>query len=801
MEILRRGQGKNRYPKSNNFDLPIDHFAIKIAGGAFAGGVLLLAQGADTVHAHEVDTTDTPERLFIEPGSSVWTDASRFYSQEQIEQDLITHGIPRSEWPFLVVPAGSYWQVSPEVVNQYYQQHPESRPVSSQPSAGSTKIVLEENETVWGEVLEAGVPEDEIGDVVRWLEDMNPDMPPMDQLPVGFTFELPDHLLPNASPQIVPLGADINPPTIVIEQGSSIIETLEDAGVEDPFAVSQVIIDINDIEDDRNIMPGQVLIVPADVLPPAIDATVEPPLPIENMPTQEPRQNPEVPSAPETTTVAPVALNSVMEHLRGTYTVGYSEIAGLGEYFSQTLQHPELNEQLGITPENVSQLFLLPERQMGFDFVVNPQTCNAEAIASAPMIAFVMAVQDYARWLTENDPRFIQYQGFEFEIGDLNSGVHNTHQFITAVDLRSRFPDAPAVLFPDGPLFMSGANGFDIDFTKVVYQFARSLTYNGEPLLDQIITGSKQAEGDLTGTHSQGDWVAYMEDHPDHTHINLRDAFEVPGFFSYAVPISCDDPATGGHTPFEQPITELPSHVIPVEPTAPTTEPTSQETATGPEIVVQVDGYWVVAPNHEEVIANSNLSDSQKEFLSMVTNSVMGAIDSGATVNPRVAIAQAIIESGWGEGKGAREGNNIFSVKANVKWLAEHPNDIVWIYDDEFDANGNKIPSAFKKYATLQDAFIDYALMITEAEHYDDAERCRGDDEAYLNGLIHELRQNCTIGRMQGENGVMSYATNEEYVQILMGVINSSLINELVVINPDELERQATEEWAQLHAA
>lgn len=811
MERLRT----ERCPEGSLFN-PKTRQLVLAVSGAVSGALVFM--GADRAYADQPspDPSDTTDHIHIDDADdTVWGNMTGLgYTPQEITADLRAHGVPQSEWATLRLQMGTRWDISPNV-----QASRASR------LGGSVIVTLADGDTIWSEALEQGVDEQNIPELVRWIEDIEGEaMPPANELPIGFTFTIPAHLLQaRATLEIVPPSGLAG--VVVLGPGSTIIHELEVAGVDNPpMEVVQQVLDANglSVEDATNLKPGTVVVVPGGILPetyispagpvPPADSpdVAESPINIDTNPTAESVAPPQPESTQDISPPSPVvetpialsAISDVTTQLRETYATGGTDVSMLGELLSQTLQHPELNEHLGITADNVSQLFIFPERQRGFDFVINPQTCNAELVVSAPMLAFVVAVQDYARWLTENDSRFIQYRGLEFDIGDFNSGQHRTHQYGLAIDLRSRFPNMPAELYPDGPLFMSGADGFDLVFTEAVYSFARTITYNGESMLDLVITGSNEAEGDLTGGHNKGDWVAYDDAHGDHSHINLREIFTVTGFFSHAVPISCDDPETGGRSQFEEPISDEtwppPVGEVPVSTEYPAPEePAPESTAT----TTEPDSYWQLHPSSAQTISELNLEQYKKDFVSKVTDIVMRAYNNGAQINPRVVIAQAVLESGFGMGKGAIEGNNIFSVKASDEYIAEHPDKIVWIYDDEYDANGERKLSAFKKYDSVEEALLDYIRMITEADHYNDAQQCRGSDDAYINGLMNELRIDCTIGRMKGEDGVMSYATNDHYAETLLSVIRNLHMDGIIMLNPDEQERLLTLEWADLHAA
>lgn len=209
------------------------------------------------------------------------------------------------------------------------------------------------------------------------------------------------------------------------------------------------------------------------------------------------------------------------------------------------------------------------------------------------------------------------------------------------------------------------------------------------------------------------------------------------------------------------------------------------------------DSYWKLAPGYFEMIQSMDLSEDQKQFLAFALEAVMHELANGKEINPRVALAMAIHETGWGTSYLAREGLNLFGYKATTSWLEQYPDRYVLVFDDEYDEVGNKIQSKFKKYSSLDESFADYAALISRADHYADARMCRFDDLGYAYGLVHELRMDgsCDIGRQQGESGVMSYATDPAYVDKLMRTIERNGLDKLIIVDESVRQQMLTSQW------
>lgn len=72
-----------------------------------------------------------------------------------------------------------------------------------------------------------------------------------------------------------------------------------------------------------------------------------------------------------------------------------------------------------------------------------------------------------------------------------------------------------------------------------------------------------------------------------------------------------------------------------------------------------------------------------------------------------ITLAQAALESGWGESRLAKIANNFFGIKVH-SWLGEY-----------VLANDDKPNEKFRKYKTVYDSFIDHADFLMTNKRYD----------------------------------------------------------------------------------
>ncbi len=78
-----------------------------------------------------------------------------------------------------------------------------------------------------------------------------------------------------------------------------------------------------------------------------------------------------------------------------------------------------------------------------------------------------------------------------------------------------------------------------------------------------------------------------------------------------------------------------------------------------------------------------------------------------------ITLAQAIVESSWGNGSLAVEGNNYFGIKCNNNWSGA----TIYQEDDDYK-NGKLIASCFRKYASVEESYVDHSNFLREGARY-----------------------------------------------------------------------------------
>jgi peptidoglycan hydrolase FlgJ len=153
------------------------------------------------------------------------------------------------------------------------------------------------------------------------------------------------------------------------------------------------------------------------------------------------------------------------------------------------------------------------------------------------------------------------------------------------------------------------------------------------------------------------------------------------------------------------------------------------------------------------------LAQTPAEFV----DQVMPAIRRAATaldVNPLGLLAQAALETGWGQ-RMARTADgsssfNLFGVKAGDEWKGARV-----IADTVEFGNGVATPrrTAFRAYGSIEESVSDFANLLKKSPRYRDAIAAGGDVHAYIDRM--------------GKSG---YATDPEYANKLNQILNSGML-------------------------
>lgn len=131
-------------------------------------------------------------------------------------------------------------------------------------------------------------------------------------------------------------------------------------------------------------------------------------------------------------------------------------------------------------------------------------------------------------------------------------------------------------------------------------------------------------------------------------------------------------------------------------------------------------------------------------------------------VEPKVILAQAALESGWGRSviKNSNGSNsfNLFNIKADKAWQGKQAQ----VATLEFDQGiAKKVNAGFRSYDSFQESFRDYVDFIKSNPRYGDALKKVGNAEQYM----HELQR-------------AGYATDPKYADKVISIYQGNTMTE-----------------------
>lgn len=118
------------------------------------------------------------------------------------------------------------------------------------------------------------------------------------------------------------------------------------------------------------------------------------------------------------------------------------------------------------------------------------------------------------------------------------------------------------------------------------------------------------------------------------------------------------------------------------------------------------------------------------------------------SILPSVTIAQAILESGWGESTLSSEHNNLFGIKADEKWNGKKVN------METKENNGDAIQDYFRAYKSYESSIKDHGKFLSENSRYKDNGIF---DKKTYQGQTQALEE-AGYATAKNENGELIYA-------------------------------------------
>lgn len=143
------------------------------------------------------------------------------------------------------------------------------------------------------------------------------------------------------------------------------------------------------------------------------------------------------------------------------------------------------------------------------------------------------------------------------------------------------------------------------------------------------------------------------------------------------------------------------------------------------------------------------ISQKNKEFIESIAPGAQLAHELHG-VPASVTIAQAILESAWGNSRLTKEGCNLFGIKASKGWTGG----TIMKNTAEY-INGKRVivKAPFRRYDSLADSIEDHAMFLVKNKRYAAAFKCK---DCY--GFADEIARS-------------GYATDPAYSDLLIGLI------------------------------
>lgn len=164
----------------------------------------------------------------------------------------------------------------------------------------------------------------------------------------------------------------------------------------------------------------------------------------------------------------------------------------------------------------------------------------------------------------------------------------------------------------------------------------------------------------------------------------------------------------------------------------------------------------------QDLVSQKEFSNPVEFVKSLLPHALEYAKELG--VNPKVLLAQAAIETGWGKHEikhtDGRRSHNLFNIKVGSNWEQDRVMKRTLEYRDGIP---RKESAVFRSYSSYAEAFSDYVDFIKTKPRYQSALNSAYDSSAYLS----ELQQ-------------AGYATDPKYADKIMSIFNGDTLNDAI---------------------
>lgn len=153
---------------------------------------------------------------------------------------------------------------------------------------------------------------------------------------------------------------------------------------------------------------------------------------------------------------------------------------------------------------------------------------------------------------------------------------------------------------------------------------------------------------------------------------------------------------------------------------------------------------------------------TKQEFIDKAWEEAIKARENGASISVPIAVAQAALETGYGNSGLSSNHNNLFGIKGEYKGqyalypTREQLDDGTWV----------TIQAKFRAYSSWSDCFEDYGSIIRRLSWYQDAEDAAHSPRDFLKGLM-------TLRADSGEVIEPGWATDHAYFEKVWSIVES----------------------------
>lgn len=116
-----------------------------------------------------------------------------------------------------------------------------------------------------------------------------------------------------------------------------------------------------------------------------------------------------------------------------------------------------------------------------------------------------------------------------------------------------------------------------------------------------------------------------------------------------------------------------------------------------------------------------NKQEAKKTILEEFKIEFINQVKKGSKENyrkyniyPSITIAQAILESGWGQSQLTKDANNLFGIKADSSWDGEY---VEVMTDENYN---DKVNAKFRKYKDINASINDHGKFLVENKRYEE---------------------------------------------------------------------------------